>query len=74
MNNFWAGIAFGAFGAAVGAAATIAAIASIGAASIAREARQEVHELRRHLIDRDLLEMLDNEMFFEDEHDTGDDQ
>lgn len=56
----WAGIAIGVTVAIILILLAIVIITTIGAAAIAREAQQQVHEIRRHLMDRDLIEMLDD--------------
>jgi hypothetical protein len=60
-------------GIAIGVAATILLtilfvtfMASVGASTMARKALQEVLEMRRHLIDRDLMGIMD-ETFYETE-------
>jgi uncharacterized membrane protein YhiD involved in acid resistance len=73
----WLGVAIGAFCALVLILLAIVIITTIGAASIARQALQEVHEQRRHLIDRDLMDLMDDFDLLDEEEtdiDTGEEQ
>ena len=57
----WAGIAIGMIAAITILLLIVTIIASLGAAVIARSAQEEVNEIRLHLMDRDLLDLLGEE-------------
>lgn len=57
----WTGVAIGVISAIIILLLFFAIITSLGAAVIARSAQEEVSEIRLHLLDRDLLDLLGEE-------------
>jgi hypothetical protein len=63
----WLGILIGAITMLVLSVLTVAIIAALGAAVIARNAEKEVLEIHQHLLDRDLLDLMDDTFPYETE-------
>jgi hypothetical protein len=63
----WLGILIGAITMLVLAVLVIAIIAALGAAVIARNAEKEVFEIHQHLLDRDLLDLMDDTFPYDEE-------
>lgn len=57
----WTGVAIGVISAIIILLLFLAIVVSLGAAVIARSAQEEVNEIRLHLMDRDLLDLLGEE-------------
>jgi hypothetical protein len=57
----WTGILIGAAVAVIALLLLLTLISALGAAVIARSAQEEVDEIRHHLMDRDLLDLLGDE-------------
>lgn len=57
----WAGVAIGVAAAVIILLLLFTLIAALGAAVIARQAQDQVNEIRHHLMDRDLLDLLGEE-------------
>ena len=57
----WTGVVIGVAAAVIILLLLFTLIAALGAAVIARSAQDEVHEIRHHLMDRDLLDLLGEE-------------
>lgn len=57
----WMGIAIGVVAAVIILLLLFTLIAALGAAVIARSAQEEVNDIRLHLMDRDLLDLLGEE-------------
>lgn len=57
----WTGIIIGVTAAVIILLLLFTLIAALGAAVIARQAQEQVNEIRHHLMDRDLLDLLGEE-------------
>ena len=57
----WAGVAIGVAAAVIILLLLFTLIAALGAAVIARQSQEQVDEIRHHLMDRDLLDLLGEE-------------
>jgi len=61
----WTGIIIGVTAAVIILLLLFTLIAALGSAVIARQAQEQVNEIRHHLMDRDLLDLLGEEELFE---------
>lgn len=57
----WTGVLIGGAAAVIMLLLLFTLISALGAAVIARSAQEEVDEIRHHLMDRDLLDLLGDE-------------
>jgi hypothetical protein len=57
----WTGIIIGVTAAVIILLLLFTLIAALGSAVIARQAQEQVNEIRHHLMDRDLLDLLGEE-------------